>query len=75
MITWYYNGEVLQSGSNGVIVGSDGMLSIEVPLVSHSGVYQCVAANDFGESSRTWILEVTEPGLYYTDQSLIYRIA
>ena len=59
-ITWYYNGAVVQSGSGGVVVSGNGTLTIPAPQVSHSGVYQCVAANTFGEDRRAWILEVEE---------------
>ncbi len=61
-ITWYYNGAVIQSGNGSVVVGSDGTLTIPAPQVSHSGIYQCFAANRFGEDSRAWILEVAESG-------------
>ena len=57
-ITWYYNGAVIQSGSEEVVVGGDGSLTIPAPQVYHSGVYQCVAANRYSEDRRTWILEV-----------------
>ena len=60
-ITWYYNGAVIQSDSEEVIVGDDGSLTIPAPQVSHSGVYQCVAANRYSEDRRAWILEVREP--------------
>ena len=60
-ITWYYNGAVVQSGSGGVDV-DDGTLTIPAPQVSHSGIYQCFARNQFGEDSRAWILEVADPG-------------
>ena len=62
-ITWYYNGAAIQSGS-GVVVGGDGTLTIPAPQVNHSGIYQCVAANTFGEDGRAWILEVREPGMF-----------
>ena len=58
-ITWIYNGAVIQSGSE-VVVGGDGALTIPAPQVSHSGIYQCVATNRFGEDRRMWILEVRE---------------
>ncbi len=62
-ITWYYNGAVIQSGSGGVVVGSDGTLTIQEPQVNHSGIYQCFATNRLGEDSRVWILEVREEGI------------
>ena len=60
-ITWYYNGAVIQSGSEEVVVSGNGSLTIPAPQVNHSGVYQCVAANRYGEDWRAWILEVREP--------------
>ena len=61
-IIWYYNGAVVQSGSGGVVVGGDGTLTIPVPQVSHSGIYQCFARNQFGDDSQAWTLEVKYPG-------------
>ena len=58
-VIWYYNGEALRSG-NGVVVSDDGSLLISSLQVNHSGIYQCVAENRFGEDRRTWILEVRE---------------
>ncbi len=59
-ITWYYNAAVIQSGSGGVVVGSDGTLTIQEPQVNHSGIYQCFARNRLGYDFRAWILEVRE---------------
>ncbi len=60
-VTWFYNGGDL---GGGVEVGGDGSLTIAEPLVRHSGIYQCVVENRFGEARRTWLLEVREPGMY-----------
>ena len=62
-ITWLYNGAMVQTG-NGVVISEDGTLTIQEPLTSHSGIYQCTARNMFGEDRRDWILEVREPGIH-----------
>ncbi len=58
-VTWFYNGGDL---GGGVKVGDNGTLTIVEPLVRHSGIYQCVVENRFGEARMTWLLEVREPG-------------
>ena len=68
-ITWYHNGAVIQPGS-GAVVNQDDTLMIPEPQVSHSGIYQCFATNQFGEDKRAWILEVRVEGMYlYTTAS------
>ncbi len=73
-VTWYYNGAVIRPGSGGVVVGGDGALTISAPQVSHSGIYQCVAANRFGDDRRAWVLEVREPGMIIMDTHRIISI-
>ena len=62
-VTWYYNGAIVQSGG-GVVVGVGGTLRIAEPQVNNSGIYHCIVSNMFGEDSRTWVLEVRQPGIY-----------
>ena len=60
--TWYYNGGDLPEGVS--MNGEE--LTISDPQVGQSGIYQSVITNRFGgrqfRDSRTWILEVREPG-------------
>ena len=65
-VTWYRNGGIVRGDvSDGISVNGN-QLTIAEPQVSHSGVYQCQAANIIGdtqyEDSRMWILEVRMPG-------------
>ena len=62
-ITWFHNGEVVSDGG-GVTVGADNTLTIAEPLVNHSGIYQCIVANDFGVVTRVSLLEVRERGMH-----------
>ena len=67
-VTWFYNGELMFGP--GVVVGDDNSLTIAEPQVGNSGIYQCIASNEFGEERRAWILEVREPGIVHVVQCL-----
>ena len=36
-------------------------LIIPTPQVSHSGIYQCIVSNEFGDDQAAWLLEIREP--------------
>ena len=56
-IEWYINGD---NASRGISINRN-KLTIAQPSLSHSGMYQCVATNDFATDVRAWILEIREP--------------
>ena len=56
-IEWYINGD---NASRGIIINRN-KLTIAQPSLSHSGMYQCAATNDYATDVRTWILEIREP--------------
>lgn len=61
-IIWLFNGEPVQSGSDGVIVTKSGqrisMLAIESVRSEHSGNYSCIARNRAGEVQHASALRV-----------------
>ena len=60
-IAFYFNGaHITASNIYGVnIVGN--ILTIPSPQVSHSGVYQCIVSNEFGDDQAAWLLEIRQP--------------
>ena len=58
-ITFYFNGVVISHGHGVTIVGNT--LSIPSPQVSHSGIYQCIVNNEFGDDQQAWLLEIRQP--------------
>lgn len=58
-VTFYFNGRPISNGSDVSIVNST--LLIPFPQVVHSGVYQCIVSNEFGDDQRAWLLEIREP--------------
>ena len=63
IVTWYFNGELLEGDDQRMIAGDT--LTIPSTAVEHSGMYQCVAENEFGVSAvESWTLQVRAPGMY-----------
>lgn len=65
-LSWLFNGEVVQSGYEGVIVTKSGqrisMLAIEAVRSEHAGNYTCIARNRAGEVQHSSELRVI--GIY-----------
>ena len=60
-VTWYFNGDLLEEDDERMIAGDT--LTIPSTAVEHSGMYQCVAENEFGVSAvESWTLQVRAPG-------------
>ena len=58
-ITFYYNGEPLESGGGIEING--GTITITSTTLAHRGMYQCAAENESGSAERNWFLIIREP--------------
>jgi hypothetical protein len=59
-VTWYFNGDLLEGDDERMIAGDT--LTIPSTAVGHSGMYQCVAENEFGVSAvESWTLQVRAP--------------
>ena len=61
-IAFYFNGAALSPDSGVTIVGNT--LTIPSPQVSHSGIYQCIVSNEFGDDQQAWLLEIRQPSEY-----------
>ena len=61
-VMFYFNGAIISPGSGVTIVGNT--LMIPSPQVSHSGVYQCIVSNEFGDDQAAWLLEIRQPSEY-----------
>lgn len=59
-ISWYHNGEEIQSGPNYEISFSDNSCTLRVPTLkmSDSGEYKCKAVNEAGTSETSATLDV-----------------
>uniref|UniRef100_A0A0S7EPU5 non-specific serine/threonine protein kinase n=2 Tax=Poeciliopsis prolifica TaxID=188132 RepID=A0A0S7EPU5_9TELE len=62
-ISWYHDGEEIQSGPNCEISFSDNSCMLRVPTLrlTDSGVYKCKAVNKAGFSETSATLDVKEP--------------
>ena len=61
-IAFYFNGaSITVDNSMDIIVNNDTLI-IPSPQVSHSGLYQCIVSNEFGDDQQSWLLEIIEPG-------------
>ena len=58
-ITFYHNGAIVSPGNGVKITGNN--LTIPSPQVSHSGIYQCIVSNEFGDDQIAWFLEIRQP--------------
>ena len=61
-ITFYFNGRPV-STDIGVSIFNN-TLTIPSPQVSHSGIYQCIVSNEFGDDQQAWLLEIREPSQF-----------
>ena len=64
-ITFYFNGRPISNGTESDVRIANNTLIISFPQVSHSGVYQCIVSNEFGDDQQAWLLEVREPSELY----------
>ena len=69
-ITYYFNGAVISPISGVTIVSNT--LTIPSPQVSHSGIYQCIVSNEFGDDQKAWLLEIRQPSKYMCSKILWY---
>ena len=60
-IVFYFNGDCISAGGTSGINIINNTLTIPSPQVSHSGVYQCIVSNDFGDDQQAWLLEIRQP--------------
>ena len=58
-ITFFFNGAVVPPDSGVTIVNNS--LTIHFPQVNHSGIYQCIVSNKFGDDQQAWLLEIRQP--------------
>ena len=61
-ITFYFNGAITTLDSGVSIINNT--LTIPSPQVSHSGIYQCIVSNEFGDDQIAWLLEIRHPSEY-----------
>ena len=60
-VVFYFNGvPILANNTSGVITVNN-ILTIPSPQASHSGIYQCIVRNKFGDDQRAWVLEIRKP--------------
>ena len=64
-ITFFHNGAVISPESGMTIVNNS--LTIPSPQVSHSGIYQCIVSNEFGDDQIAWVLEIRQPSELVAD--------
>ena len=58
-VTFYFNGAAISQDSGVTIISNN--LIIPFPQVSHSGIYQCIVSNEFGDDQVDWYLEIRQP--------------
>ena len=58
-IIFFFNGAVI-SPDSGVTINNN-TLTIPIPEPNHSGIYQCIVSNDFGDDQQAWLLEIRQP--------------
>ena len=59
-VTFYFNGQLILSSDTSMIIANNTLI-IPSPQVSHSGIYQCIVSNEFGDDQATWLLEIRQP--------------
>ena len=62
-IIFYFNGAPITDSTTGVNIVND-TLTIPSPQISHSGIYQCIVSNEFGDDQASWLLEIRQPSEY-----------
>ena len=60
-VTFYFNGRPISTDTGLSVVINNNTLTIPSPQVSHSGIYQCIVSNRFGDDQAAWLLEIREP--------------
>ena len=63
-VMFYFNGARIQADSTSGVIVINNTLIIPSPQVSHSGIYQCIVSNEFGDDQAAWLLEIREPSNY-----------
>lgn len=73
-ISWYHDGEEIQSGPNYEISFSDNNCTLKVPTLklSDSGLYKCKAVNQAGSSETTASLVVKGQESQFIDNVALY---
>ena len=59
-IVFYFNGAPITDSTTGMNIVND-TLTIPSPQISHSGIYQCIVSNEFGDDQASWLLEIRQP--------------
>ena len=60
-IAFYFNGARIRADDTSVVDIVNNTLVIPSPQVSHSGIYQCIVSNEFGDDQAAWLLEIRQP--------------
>lgn len=61
-LAFYFNGaRIPTNNTNGIIYIVGNKLIIRSAQVSHSGIYQCIVSNEFGDDQQAWLLEIRQP--------------
>ena len=67
-IAFYFNGAPILTNSVNIM---NNTLTIPSPQVYHSGIYQCIVSNEFGDDQAAWLLEIRQPSkLVYSIHSI-----
>ena len=59
VVSVYFNGQPIYTQAGASI--ANGTLTILSPQVFHSGIYQCIVNNEFGDDQQAWLLEIRQP--------------
>ena len=63
-LAFYFNGaHIPANNTNGIYIVSNTLI-IPTPQVSHSGIYQCIISNEFGDDQAAWLLEIRQPSMF-----------
>ena len=60
-VSFYFNGVYITVDNTIDIIVNNNTLTIPSPQVSHSGIYQCIVSNEFGDDQAAWLLEIRQP--------------
>ena len=61
IVTFHFNGARIEADNTSDVIVINNTLIIPSPQVSHSGIYQCIVRNEFGDDQQAWLLEIREP--------------